>query len=60
MGNSFVELLTSSAVLTEFGRGYRGSNPVSTNGEKREDVRKRMEAWNARVVRRQSARKKRY
>lgn len=60
IGNSFVEDDTSNAVLTEFGRGYRGMNPKRTSGEKGEDVRKRIERWKASVERAQSMRKKTY
>jgi len=51
MGNSFVEDETSKAVDTEFGREYCGRMPKKERGEKRLDVRKRMEKWKARVER---------
>ena len=51
---------TRRAVETELGRGYRGRRPRRGRGEKGEDVRKRMERWKARVLRRQRMRKKRY
>ncbi|KAE8444008.1 hypothetical protein EG329_001137 [Mollisiaceae sp. DMI_Dod_QoI] len=60
IGNNFVEEETSSAVLTEFGRGYRGIKPKRTSGEKGEDVRKRIERWKASVERAHRIRKKTY
>ncbi|RFU35606.1 hypothetical protein B7463_g665, partial [Scytalidium lignicola] len=53
IGKSLVEDDTRRAVLTEFGRGYRGINPVKTRGETGEDVRNRIERWKARVERAQ-------
>lgn len=49
MGNSFVLLDTSSAVETEFGRGYRGRMPRRPRGENGDDVKKRMDRWKERV-----------
>jgi hypothetical protein len=49
IGKSFVEEETRRAVETELGRGYRGRIRVKWRGEKREDVRKRMQLWKARV-----------
>lgn len=54
IGKSFVEEETRRAVETEFGRGYRGNMPRKGRGEKREEVRKRMDRWKERVVRVQS------
>lgn len=42
---------TSKAVETEFGREYCGRMPKKERGEKREEVRKRIEKWNAMVER---------
>jgi hypothetical protein len=60
MGKSFVLELTSSAVLTEFGREYCGISPKRTRGERGEEVRKRIERWKERVERAQRMRKKTY
>ena len=54
IGKSFVDEDTSKAVLTEFGREYRGMKPKRTRGEKLEEVRKRIERWKERVERAQS------
>lgn len=51
MGKSLVDDDTSRAVDTELGRVYCGRMPKKESGEKRLDVRKRMEPWNARVER---------
>jgi len=48
-----VEEETRSAVLTEFGREYRGMRFERTRGESREEVRKRMERWKESVERAQ-------
>jgi hypothetical protein len=53
MGKSLVDEETRRAVLTEFGREYRGMKPVRTSGEMGEEVRNRMEMWKARVERAQ-------
>jgi len=60
IGKSFVLELTSSAVLTEFGREYRGISLNRTRGERGEEVRKRIERWNESVDRAQRMRKKTY
>jgi hypothetical protein len=54
IGKSFVDELTSRAVDTELGRGYRGMRFRRTNGEKGEDVRRRIERWKDMVERAQS------
>jgi hypothetical protein len=43
-----VEELTSKAVDTEFGRGYRGMRLLRMIGESGEEVRKRIERWKER------------
>jgi hypothetical protein len=60
IGKSFVLELTSSAVLTEFGREYCGISPNRIRGERGEEVRKRIERWKERVERAQRMRKKKY
>jgi len=47
-------------VLTEFGREYRGMSPNSTRGESGDEVRKRIDMWNANVESAHSMRKKMY
>lgn len=54
MGKSFVEDETSSAVLTELGREYRGMNESRTRGLNGDDVRNRMEKWKESVESAQS------
>jgi hypothetical protein len=49
IGNNLVEEETSKAVETEFGRVYRGISPVILSGEKRDEVKKRMLKWKAKV-----------
>jgi hypothetical protein len=49
IGNNFVEEETRSAVETELGRGYWGRTPARNSGEYRDDVKKRIERWKARV-----------
>lgn len=51
IGKSFVADETSSAVDTQFGRGYRGIRPNSTRGESEEEARNRIETWKERVER---------
>lgn len=48
---------TRSAVLTEFGREYRGMRPKRTSGESGEELRKRIERWKDHVERAQSTTK---
>lgn len=60
MGNSLVDELTRSAVDTELGRWNVGRMRSRASGDSGDDVKKRMEKWNATVDRAQRTRKNTY